>query len=382
MPIDVKTLFMMMTLVGFLLAFWVTVMAWGKSITDPLWFWAGALCCYSIANVMVAWRSSVPLTAVLLAVNACYAVGLALMLVSVRQFQRAPVERWKVWVPIVLAPLATGVMMQVSLAARVYTAVLIYGAQIGFVLGALGDRKYPILGRGRAILVVSNGLLIALLVLRAGVIATGLVEPSVVVANSPLQALVFAVLVCALLSMTLGFVYMTMERAERLSRELAMRDALTGLANRRAITEDLEHVVARARRQGERFSLLMLDIDHFKRVNDSFGHQAGDVVLRGVAGLMRERLRAQDHIGRFGGEEFLLVLPDTDLAGAQTLAEALRAGVAAQPIHWGAHAIAATISIGICVSTGTVGESTDSLVAAADAALYRAKQMGRNRFAV
>jgi len=382
MPFDVKTLFFVVTLVGFLLAFWVALMAFGKPRNDPLWAWAGALCCYSLANVTAVLRGSTPLTLVLLAVSVFYGVGLALMLTSIRRFQLAPVERWKVWVPAVLAPVLTTVAFQFSVAGRVYVAMAIHGAQLFFVLQALADRRYAIAGRGRWILRITFAVLMCLMALRVVVIATGLVEPSAVITNSPLQALIFVVLVCALLSMTLGFVYMTMERAEQQSRELAMRDMLTGLANRRAITEDLEHVVARARRQGERFSLLMLDIDHFKRINDSFGHQAGDVVLRDVAEQMRLRLRAQDHIGRFGGEEFLLVLPDTDLGGAQTLAEALRAGVEAQPIHWGAHQIAATVSIGICASTGAVADTADSLVAAADAALYRAKQNGRNRFAV
>jgi len=382
MAIDVKTLFLVLTLVGFLLAFWVAVMAYGKPRTDPLWPWACALTCYSLADVVVSLRGGASMFAILPAVSIFYAGGIALMLVSLRRFQCAPLERWKIWVPIVLAPVLTTLALEISVAGRVYTAVLIHGTQIVFVVQALADRRYPIGGRGRWMLGGTFMVLLLMLAGRALVIGSGLLAPAVVVTDSPLQAVIFLLLIFGLLSMTLGFVYMTMERAERQSRELAMRDMLTGLANRRAITEDLEHVVARARRQGERFSLLMLDIDHFKRINDSFGHQAGDVVLRVVAEQMQLRLRAQDHIGRFGGEEFLIVLPDTDLGGAQTLAEALRAGVEAHPTPWGAHQIAATVSIGICASTGTVTDTADSLVAAADAALYRAKQNGRNRFAV
>ena len=158
-----------------------------------------------------------------------------------------------------------------------------------------------------------------------------------------------------------------------------MSDVLTCLPNRRAITEELERAVSRARRDGEMVGVLLLDIDHFKRVNDSFGHQAGDVVLTSVARAVRSRLRGHDDVGRFGGEEFLVVLPGADLEGALKAAESLRETVESTPVQWGAQRIAVTISVGVRGGIVTGSETADTLVGVADAAMYRAKQGGRNR---
>ena len=179
--------------------------------------------------------------------------------------------------------------------------------------------------------------LLSSLLLRALAAAMGWMSSNNDEAGRLWLTMVFVVALCAVISISLGFVYMTMERAEQRNFELAMKDMLTGLSNRRAISDQLHMAVSRAQRQGQYLSVLMLDIDHFKRVNDGYGHQAGDAVLRGVARTLQSRLRAQDQIGRFGGEEFLLMLPDTHLEGATTLAEALRQAVEASPTQWGGH---------------------------------------------
>ena len=140
-----------------------------------------------------------------------------------------------------------------------------------------------------------------------------------------------------------------------------------------------------AEQQRSRGALLMVDIDHFKRVNDHYGHLAGDHVLRHIVGVLRQRLRASDVLGRYGGEEFMLLLPDTDLHGAAQLAEQLRQAVQATPCEWQGQRIAFTVSIGVAASADTPADpsrTSEALLQAADQALYRAKDDGRNRVAL
>ena len=164
--------------------------------------------------------------------------------------------------------------------------------------------------------------------------------------------------------------------ALQLVRQEASTDVLTGQPNRRALDAMLAQQLALARIPGRPFSVLLLDIDHFKQVNDRFGHGVGDATLRAFAQRVREYLRQDDACARYGGEEFVVVLPSTALADALDVAERLRAGVAERPLP-GTPAIAATVSIGVAQYVD--GESADQLLARADSAVYAAKRGGRNR---
>jgi diguanylate cyclase (GGDEF)-like protein len=170
------------------------------------------------------------------------------------------------------------------------------------------------------------------------------------------------------------------QEREHVAREEAQTDALTGLANRRKLQERGASAVHLARCRGEPLAVLMVDIDHFKRVNDTFGHGVGDSALRAVADLCRGAIRQTDIAARVGGEEFVIVLPNTPEAHAQEIAERLRAAVqdysvlgpAADPMHL-------TVSIGIaCLKPGSP-DDFDALLDDADTALYAAKNHGRNR---
>jgi two-component system cell cycle response regulator len=158
--------------------------------------------------------------------------------------------------------------------------------------------------------------------------------------------------------------------------ELAQTDPLTGVANRGHIEHCLADEVARARRHGHRLAVGMLDIDHFKRVNDGFGHPFGDRVIREVARILAETVRQVDKVGRYGGEEFLLVLPDTDLEGARILAERVRALV--DEVTFEAEGFHGTVSIGVAQWTPE-SDTWEGLVSQADQALDEAKESGRNR---
>jgi two-component system, cell cycle response regulator len=157
---------------------------------------------------------------------------------------------------------------------------------------------------------------------------------------------------------------------------LIFEDSLTGLFNRRFILTQLSGLVSGARRHEHRLAVVMIDIDHFKLVNDQHGHAAGDRVLVEVAGALRRNLRAEDHLGRLGGEEFLAVLPDTDAEAAQAAAEKLREAVAAARVEHDGLELAVTVSVGWAAWEG---ETAEDLVRRADEALYAAKRLGRDQ---
>jgi diguanylate cyclase (GGDEF)-like protein len=158
---------------------------------------------------------------------------------------------------------------------------------------------------------------------------------------------------------------------------LMITDGLTGAATQRAFVEFLDRELLRAKRHGRPVSLVMLDIDHFKAVNDAGGHLAGDHVLRGVAAAVRGEVRGDELFARYGGEEFAVVLPETVLADAAQFCERVRAKVEAQAFAWKDQVLHVTISVG---GTSTRNnEDQAALVARADAQLYEAKRTGRNR---
>jgi diguanylate cyclase (GGDEF)-like protein len=155
-------------------------------------------------------------------------------------------------------------------------------------------------------------------------------------------------------------------------------DSLTGLKNRRALDEMLTRVAARFTRSGDPISLMLLDVDHFKRFNDDFGHAAGDHVLRFIGEILTSALRPMDVAARFGGEEFVILLPDTALAGAVIAAERLKTAIAKAPITFDDRVLnGVTASIGVAALVGHDGP--EPWLRAADRALYRAKANGRNR---
>jgi two-component system cell cycle response regulator len=158
---------------------------------------------------------------------------------------------------------------------------------------------------------------------------------------------------------------------------MAVTDGLTNLFNRKHLDTQLAEEIQRAHRHSRELSVLMLDIDHFKTINDVHGHLAGDRVISGLAHLLRQRLRSDDKLGRYGGEEFCAILPETGLERAATIAETLRTMVATHPFPVDAQRLTVTVSIGVAALQPQM-QSSD-IYRAADEMLYRAKSEGRNK---
>ncbi|MGQ9671286.1 MAG: GGDEF domain-containing protein [Desulfosoma sp.] len=163
-------------------------------------------------------------------------------------------------------------------------------------------------------------------------------------------------------------------------RVQATRDALTGTYNRGAAYQRLVEEVDRAVREKQPLSLLMMDIDHFKKINDTYGHLVGDHVLKETVARVQSVIRSYDIVGRFGGEEFLVVLPHADTDFAIAVAERIRAAVSNRPILSGSVAVSVTLSAGVATARGP--SVPDALIQSADEALYLAKRTGRNRVCV
>jgi diguanylate cyclase (GGDEF)-like protein len=171
------------------------------------------------------------------------------------------------------------------------------------------------------------------------------------------------------------------QKAFLLERELtriSQHDGLTGLFNRRYLTELAEREVTLARRHRRALAVLMIDIDRFKRINDTFGHDVGDRVIKAVTEACLAGVRSIDHVGRIGGEEFVCVLPETDVLAAQACAERLRQTIAGLRLPPPNNGLEFTVSVGVAV-LNPEHQSWQALLKDADIALYRAKESGRNR---
>ena len=169
-------------------------------------------------------------------------------------------------------------------------------------------------------------------------------------------------------------------RAQDRLRELATRDSLTDVYNRRHLEEIARKELARSERNGRPLTMAMLDVDHFKQINDTYGHQVGDEVLCEIARRFAKSIRASDILGRYGGEEFVVIFPETNLEEARVVSERLLTAVAGQPIAAGRGAISVTVSIGL--TTFVSGQDMERVIERADAALYVAKANGRNQVRV
>ncbi len=181
------------------------------------------------------------------------------------------------------------------------------------------------------------------------------------------------------IEMMADFARIVMDQLEL--KKLALFDGLTGVLSRRGFAGEAEKQLARANEHDRLLSLLLLDIDHFKLINDRYGHAVGDHVLRELGSLLNTQLRRSDLVGRMGGEEFAILLPETGETGALQFAERLRRGIAATPFETPSGAVNFSVSVGLA-TRGDACDSLDALLHRADIGLYRAKNGGRNRTAI
>lgn len=340
--------------------------------------WALGLMLHAATYVLYTLRGTVPDWASIVLANMLLAGTFALALGAVCQFRGQALPWARMLVPVAAMAVLYAVFID-DYRARIMVAGTLAPLQIGLVLWALWRPQPLAQRRGAWLFTVGAGLQLLLLAVRGMQAAAHAIPLDGLMRGTPMQSFVFMAAFVVVILTSLGFILMTKDRADADNRYFAVHDELTGAANRRALTQALDRDVARAVRAGESYALMMLDIDHFKAVNDTHGHHAGDQVLCHVAAVLRARLRAQDLVGRYGGEEFMLLLPNTTLGGAAALAETLREVMEQTPCLHEGRSIAVTVSIGVCGAHLENANGWDRLIQAADQALYRAKAAGRNR---
>ncbi|MGQ0523407.1 MAG: diguanylate cyclase [Betaproteobacteria bacterium] len=337
-----------------------------------LFRWAVSLWAQALAWLLLAGETLPPAVLTVAAANGLLALTWVLQIAAIREFRGQRTARLAIWI---LPVLASGATLMIAEVVRSPNAVghLLYGTGnllIAFFL--LRPPRRPLL-RARWLLGACYALSAATLMIAAWMQARG--APSALTGSyggfAYLGTYVFIV------AGSFAFLLMHKERADEETSRLATTDPLTGVFNRRTFIELADQELARSRRAGTPLSLMMLDLDHFKRVNDTFGHLVGDEVLVAFTRLIRDCVRRGDLVVRYGGEEFCVLLPGTTLTAATALAERIRATCSAQALT--AHAFKVSVSIGLTAYAGDSNTTLGDLLARADEALYLAKDEGRDR---
>lgn len=379
---DLPTLLACLTLTSSVLAAAVLTVAWRAKVHRGLTLWGMGLVFNALSYPAFGLRTLGWATTSILLTNLLTALTLVLHTLALMAFQRGrtrPMLSGWLWLLAGANVLAAWAFLHDDHWRNILAAALQSGLAALFLLQAWGPGLQPPRLTGRLVIITGTGLLLVTFLVRTVLMIVQSDWDGRYKVPDDVQAATYFVALSVLLLNSMGFVLMQMERAISQQHNLATHDGLTGVYNRHALMDALPRYLAQAARAGTPLALLMIDIDHFKRVNDQHGHLTGDEVLRTVAQRVNQRLRRADLLARFGGEEFLVLLPGTDLGGAGVVAENIRRAVESAPIWVQGQAIAVTVSIGVHAEVPSPDAAAEALIAASDEALYEAKRQGRNR---
>ncbi|MBN9063821.1 MAG: hypothetical protein BGP06_11510 [Rhizobiales bacterium 65-9] len=378
MSLHAPTLSLMLVVVALTTSI-LLLISWlqNRAIAALRW-WSLANFLSAVATLLFSLRGHAPLFVTIDIANTLLTLGFAMMWAGFRQFVGRDKPKLALFGPaVVWIALCRWEPFYDSTEARVVVSSLLiagYAVAAARELGRLNGER--LVSRYPAILwllvhAICFGVRIPLAIL------TPVPETDAIVSSQWFSLLIFEGLLNAV-AMSFFQIALIRERAENQQRHAAMTDLLTGAPNRRALFDEGARLLARAVNAREPLSCLAIDIDHFKRVNDRFGHSGGDVVIAGVASTMRAHLRDQDFLARLGGEEFVCLLPATPLPAALAVAEGLRARIANMIFTSDEQEFRVSISIGVALASTA---SMDDLLREADRNLYEAKAGGRNRIA-
>ena len=373
MQLHIPTMFAVIIATTLVLALSVAVVT-GKENHGGLRPFIGALVLHSLAYTLFALRGRIPDVLSIWLANVAVAALYALMLQAIADFQQRRLARWQLYAPIVVIACSFALLSS-NLPGRVAVSSAVFLFQACLLLHLLIMRRSVTAGRGQYLVICGVALNVVSIVVRCIILYVAETETLVGIADPGLsQSVLYFSAFVAINLVAVGFVLMLKERADEKNRRMAVTDPLTGCWNRLRIQECAQIEMARRRRYGEPVSILMIDIDFFKQVNDRHGHLAGDRLLSAFANIVRSCLREADQFGRWGGEEFVVLLAASDAAAAATIGERIRRAVAASAFSDGLHV---TASLG--VAEYQVNESLEDWIGRADDALYAAKAAGRNR---
>jgi diguanylate cyclase (GGDEF)-like protein len=370
---DTRTIFLLCGFMGGLMALVLYSLKrnYPPSIKGP-GEWSAALMLLFVAGVVTALRGRIPDLIAISASNLLFFFGLYWSYVGTQRFfgQTPRYAPWFAVLAVVTLAHFWLTFVQEMLLARLILVNLMGAVFMG--AQALLIRRYPPMTVAKGMAMGSLLAASALQLFRVWLATTqnldnNILGPSV---QHQIYAAGFAL---SILLYSIGLILMATEMLRAELEMLATRDSLTNALTRRHWNTLFESELERSKRSGRSIGILALDLDHFKAINDTHGHQAGDKVLVDFVAHINRYLRQNDRLGRFGGEEFILLLPETSLEQAQNVAERIRAGVDVSNGNPGC-----TVSIGV-TATRNGNETMDAVLARADAAMYRAKEGGRNR---
>ena len=373
---DAETLRFVLVASNLLMAGALWIAFFGR-FRDGLGQWTGALIVQGLAWLLVAATEDMTGATWVAVANAALVYSWSLQMSAVLEFHHKKTPPWLLYGP-ALVMLGIGAVYMGDARARLIITGLALGA--AYLASGIALLHYVAAERRTRWLLAGSFHIMAAGLFWRGF--TGWFEPETIlpiVGQSPVRGASLFAFYAVTLASSFAFLLMHKERADREAYERASTDSLTGVYNRRTFEELADAQLSRARRQRTPVSLLMLDLDHFKRVNDTHGHQAGDHVLAAFAALVRTCLRKEDLLARYGGEEFVVMLPGATPTQATALAERIREVIANSPVKTPAQEIPIAVSIGVTSEAGNRLPPLDDMIARADEALYRAKNEGRNR---
>lgn len=350
---------------------WVT---W-RNNDDGLRSWAAALCLQAVGYSLLSGEELLPVETGSLIASTMIALSYSCFLRALTVFRDRPVEPALLWGPpailavILLALPGAG-------ATRVGIASAVYLLQSGIIGAYLIRHRRCFPARGRNLILFTLAMIVAMRVSRTAISLLSPEHVSEGLTPSTMQSVTYLTVFAALILISNGFVMMSKERSDERLKTVALKDRLTGCWNRIRIEEAGRQEMARLKRYGHPATLIIVDLDHFKAINDRFGHGAGDEVLKAFADIARTMVRTTDIVGRWGGEEFIVILPLTGFPEAVATAERIRVGLESHTFAFASGCkITASFGVATCLSTDNWADWLER----ADRALYRAKTAGRNR---
>ena len=368
----------MSMIIGIALA--LTVTGYPKSLRQPMRLWVRGLLIQPFSFVLFSLRGQIPDWLSIIVGNVLLVIAFAHITQALRIYNRkSPLTALMfALVGITLVGLALMTYQWPTLHGRIVLISLVIAVQAGIGVDAI-YRAQKQATRPEHMVAIMLAVGVVLMIARSFMVPdAGLLNLTM---SSPMQGVVFTYGALLPVIATSGFLLMCGQRLNKDLSRLATIDSLTGVYNRRKMTELANKAIAASKRHGRAMSLLLLDIDHFKRINDQFGHEAGDLALRRVVEIMQIVLRESDVIARIGGEEFVAILPDTDEISASHLAERLREQLDESDFSISGWPVQLRASIGVC-SLGPTISDLESLLRETDRAMYAAKRGGRNRVVV
>ncbi|MFV0596508.1 diguanylate cyclase [Shewanella sp.] len=371
MTIHIPTVFLMIITVSGTLALSVGWVTRAKEDRELL-LWTVGLFLQTLTYILFFFRDQIPVLISVLLANIVLSASYSFFLAAIVAFQERRLSIIWFFAP----PLILGVIfffLMDSISARIIVSGVIFATQSLYILFSLLNRQHKVVGRGKYLM--ATGLLVTIIVLALRV-ASVISNPDAITSmlhQTPNQVVTFLGVFITLILMTNGFLVMNKERADYRIRMIAMTDRLTGIWNRVRLEEEALLEIAKFERYGHPISLIMLDLDNFKQINDKFGHVIGDLILKEFCAVVKNCIRTTDILARWGGEEFVVLLPNSGFTHATSLAERIRVAVENHEFN---HGLRITTSAGF--STCYPTDSWDSWLERADKALYRAKASGRN----